>query len=337
MKRFRFGILLAVLVAILITATPVYADTADPDSTPIVNQFNLYRNVRETGDILLLIYADIPYASVPSTTVDETFIWRLIDTDDVTELGSSVGFPYNESGYNNNLFSMYWNATDVGSLGIIWGTGYTVRLSGNPAVFDTVPVYNYAIGSGVYSSTVDTDAVKAEIAARIIELGSLLDIAWGLSPTYSLLTETEATTVLSIYGEAFFRGAINGVQVMAPTAFFSVIRDIDVADRTWTSEYTTNLTNQWSGTWVETAQAAGEVLFGTTYDLLSIILLLGMSGGLLLGNIMLTGDHWNGLIDVSVIGVIGARLGMYDFAFLLLVAALCWIYISLKVWFGMIK
>jgi len=232
---------------------------------------------------------------------------------------------------------MYWNATDVGSLGIIWGTSYTVRLSGNPAVFDTVPVYNYAIGSGVYSSTVDTDAVKAEIAARIIELGSLLDIAWGLSPTYSLLTETEATTVLSIYGEAFFRGAINGVQVMAPTAFFSVIRDIDVADRTWTSEYTTNLTNQWSGTWVETAQAAGEVLFGTTYDLLSIILLLGMSGGLLLGNIMLTGDHWNGLIDVSVIGVIGARLGMYDFAFLLLVAALCWIYISLKVWFGMIK
>ena len=62
-----------------------------------------------------------------------------------------------------------------------------------------------------------------------------------------------------------------------------------------------------------------------------------MSVGLLIGNISLTGDHWNGLVDVAVIGVIGARLGMYDFAFLMLVAALCWIYIGTKVWFGMIK
>ena len=52
---------------------------------------------------------------------------------------------------------------------------------------------------------------------------------------------------------------------------------------------------------------------------------------------MITGDHWNGLVDVAVIGVIGARLGLYDFGFLLLAAAMCWLYISAKVWFGMIK
>jgi len=232
---------------------------------------------------------------------------------------------------------MFFTAAEVTTLGIVWGTNYTIRLSGNPAVFDDVPVYNYSIAAGDYSLLVTQADVQAELAARIIVIAGLLDVEWGLSPIYSLLTEAEASTVLSIYGEAFFRGAINGLQALAPLVFFSVIRDIDVADRTWTDEYTTNLTDQWSGTWVETATAAGQVLFGTTYDLLSIILLLGMSGGLLLGNIMLTGDHWNGLIDVSVIGIIGARLGMYDFAFLLLVAALCWIYISLKVWFGMIK
>jgi len=336
-KRFRIGILLAVLVAVLLTATPVYADTADPDSPPIVTQKDIYRNIRETGDMLILIYANIPYASLPDTPVNETFIWRLIDTDGTTELGSTVGYPYNESGYNQNLYSMYFTAAEVTTLGIVWGTSYTIRLSGNPAVFDDVPIYNYTINAGDYSLAVTQADVQEEIAERVIVIAGLLDLEWGLSPAYSLLTEAEASTVLSIYGEAFFRGAINGLQAMAPAAFFSVIRDIDVADRTWTDEYTTNLTDQWSGTWVETATAAGQVLFGTTYDLLSIILLLGMSGGLLLGNIMLTGDHWNGLIDVSVIGIIGARLGMYDFAFLLLVAALCWIYISLKVWFGMIK
>ena len=62
-----------------------------------------------------------------------------------------------------------------------------------------------------------------------------------------------------------------------------------------------------------------------------------MAGGLLVGNIMLTGDHWNGFVDVALLGVIGARLGMFDLAFLILVAAGCWIYIGTKVWFGLIK
>ncbi len=116
-----------------------------------------------------------------------------------------------------------------------------------------------------------------------------------------------------------------------------VIRTIDVPERTWDPEYSENVTSQWEGTWIETAQEGGKALFGTTYDLLSIIMLLGMCGGLLIGNIMLTGDHWNGLIDIVAFGVIGARLGMYDLAFLILIAALCWIYISAKIWFGLIR
>jgi len=66
-------------------------------------------------------------------------------------------------------------------------------------------------------------------------------------------------------------------------------------------------------------------------------MLLVMAGGLLIGNIMLTGDHWNGMVDVALLGVIGARLGMFDLGFLILVAAICWIYIGTKVWFGLIK
>ena len=341
MKRLGIGILLALLAGLML-ATPVYADTPDPDSNPAIDTTNIYRNLRETGDMLVVVYANIPYATPPSTPVTQTFTWRLMDTDNVTELGSTVGYAYNvgthqDDGFGYNVWSMYFSADNVTSLGIVWGTSYPLRLSGNPAVFDAPPVYNFPISLVDYSTLTDTADVKAELAARILNIAGDLESKWGLTATYSLLAQSETATVLSIYGEAFFRGAIHGLQAFAPAVFSVVIREIDISDRDWDPEYSENVTGQWAGTWAETAREAGKALFGTEYDLLSIIMLLVMSVGLLIGNIMLTGDHWNGLVDVAILGVIGARLGMYDLAFLILVAAVCWIYIGMKIWFGLIK
>ena len=337
MKRLRSGILLALLAAILLSAMPVYADTPDPDSNPKLEDTNIYRNLLEPGDMLAIIYANIPYATIPDLPVTQTFIWRLISTDNVTEFGSTVGYAYNDDGYGYNVYSMYFTAAEFTALGIVWGTSYNIRLSGNPAAFDTPPVYNYPINASDYSSLTVTADVQAELAARILTIAADLYNKWGLASIYSLLTQNETATVLSIYGEAFFRGAIHGLQAMAPTVFSVVIRAIDIDPREWSDNYTANLTSQYTGTWVDTAQAAGKTLFGTDYDLLSMIMLLVMAGGLLIGNIMLTGDHWNGLVDVALLGVIGARLGMFDLALLILAAAICWIYIGAKIWFGLIK
>lgn len=337
MKRFRLGILLALLATLLLSATPAYADTPDPDSTPSIDQTNIYRNLIETGDMLVLIYANIPYATTPDLPVTQTFIWRLIHTDNVTELGSTLGYAYNDDGYGYNVYSMYFSAAEFTALGLVWGTSYTIRLSGNPAAFDTPPVYNFTINAADYSALTATADVQAELAARILTLAGSLDNRWGLATVYSLLTQNETATVLSIYGEAFFRGAIWGLQAMAPTAFSVIVRAIDVEDRAWDEEYAENLTAQWGGTWADTAQAAGKALFGTDYDLLSMIMLLVMAGGLMVGNIMLTGDHWNGMVDVALLGVIGGRLGMLDLGFLFLFAALCLMYIGTKIWFGIIR
>lgn len=342
-KAIRIGLLLALLAALLLSATPVYADTPDPDSTPTLDTINIYQNLLKDGDWLVLIYANIPYDTPPSTPVTQTFTWSLVDSDNVTEFGSTVGYAYNvgthdDDGFGYNVWSMYFNADNVSNLGMLWGTTtYTARLAGNPVVFDTPPIYNYYINAIDYSSLTVTADVKAELAARILNIAADLENKWGLTSNYSLLTQTETATVLSVYGEAFFRGAIYGLQAFAPAVFSVLIRIIDVDPRAWTDNYTANLTGQWSGTWTETAREAGKALFGTDYDLLSIILVLIMGGGLLIGNLMLTGDHWNGLIDVTVWSVIAARLGMYDLAFLILMAAMCWIYISMKVWFGLIK
>jgi len=344
MKKHRLITLLGLLVVLLLPATPCYADTPDPDSTPTVVQFDVYRNLRETGDRLLLIYANIPYGTIPDTLVDETFIWSMLDTDNVTELGSTTGCAYNvgthqDDGFGYNVYSMYWDSANVTALFTPgdWGTPYRVKLAGNPAVFDTPPEYNYTISAGDYSTETVSADVQAELADRVLAIATDLDIKWGLSATYSLLVEEEAGPTLSTYGQAFFRCAIYGLQALAPGAFPVEIRLIDIDHRDWDPEYSVNATGQWEGTWIDTAQAAGKALFGTTYDLLSIIMLLVMGVLLVIGNLMLTGDHWNGLVDVAILMVIGARLGMYDLAFLILVAAMCWMYIGTKIWFGVIK
>jgi len=317
-----------------LSATPAYADTLDPDSDPTIDEINVYRNVLETGDWLLIVLANIPYGTIPDTPVTQTYRWQLMDTDNITELGNTLGTNYNDDGYGYNVYSMYWSAANVTGLDMVWNTSYQLRLSGNPVVFVTPPVYNFNINAADYSTLTATADVKAGIAARILTLAGDLDSKWGLAVTYSLLTQNETATVLSIYGEAFFRGAIYGLQAMAPAAFSVVIRAIDIDDRVWDDEYADNLIAQYAGTWVDTAKAAGMVLFGTTYDLLSIIILLVLSGFLMYGNTTLTGDHWNGFIDVALLAVIGARLAMYDLAFLGLTAFICFFYISAKIWYG---
>jgi len=338
MIKRRIILLFLVVLMMLFSASPVYADTADPDAAPVIESFNVYRNLIETGDMLMLIYTNIAYTVQPDTPVTATFIWRLYDMDGVTLLGTGQSNNYNQDGYGYNVYSFYFSAAEFTALGMVWGSTYPVRLSGNPAVFLTPPVYNYVLAVTDYSSETVQANVQADLAARILVISKELNNRWGLvAPGGGLLSESEIGTILSIFGESFWRGAVNGIQSMAPAAFSVIIRVIDVAARDWTSNYTDNLTNQWAGTWIETAQEGGKVLFGTDYDLLSVMMILLFAAGLLVGNIMLTGDNWNGWADVSVIGVVGARLGMFDFAILMLIVAAAWLYISAKVWFGLIK
>lgn len=326
MKILRVFVVIAVIMAALLWATPVFADTSLPDQAPTVESINAYRNLLETGDVLILVFANIPYETVPPDPVTETFIWRLIDTDGTTELGNTVGYAYQDSGYGWNLYSMYFSAADA----LTWGNLYYVKLYGNPSAFDDPPEYTYQMAADDYSSLTESAAVKAELATRILNISADLEIKWSLSSDY-LLT-LELGTVLSVYGESFFRGAIFGLQALAPALFRFAVTDLDTADRAWTDDYSANLTTQYTGTWVDTAKAAGGTLFGTSYDLLSIIIVGVLCLGVLIGNIVLTGDAFNGIIDASFIFIICARIGMYGLGYLAVVAAICIIYMGTRIW-----
>lgn len=315
------------LVIVLVVPTLAYADTPDPDSAPSLERLDVYRNLLETGDRCYIWEANIPYATTPDTLVTETFYWELLDTDGVTVLGTTTGYAYNSDGYGYNVYSMYFDAADA----LTWEATYTLRLSGNPAVFDVPPQYSFPVNVSDYTSLTDSDANKAALADTIIQIASDLDARWGLSTTSTLVLETESSTVLSIYGESVFRGSVYGCQALAPAAFRFIIEDLDAADRTWNLNYSGNLSAQYSGTWIDPAKTAGGTIFGVGYDLLSIIITLGMCIGLIWCNIKITNDHWNALMDVAIVLVTAPKIDLFPLTFTALVCAMAAMYTGTKV------
>lgn len=322
------SLLIAMLVFTVIPGTIALADQADPDSTPTV-EIDFYRNLLETGDVLCLIYANIPYASTPTASVGDAFIWSLIDTDNVTELGTDTGYAYVDNGYGYNVFSMYFDADES----LTWSGNYTVRLSGNPLVFADPPVYNYTVSSDDYSDITDSYLAQLELSFRLIAIAGQLDTEWGLDSSESLIYESEIGSLLSIYGEVVFRNAIYGLQALCPMIFRFAVGDTEVTDRTYTEEYAENLSSQYAGTWVATAQQGGADLAGTSYDWMTTMVCLVIAVVAVFGGMALAaGDFWSGMVDGAIVLVGFARLGFFELAAVGLVAGMCWIYISGKMW-----
>ena len=119
---------------------------------------------------------------------------------------------------------------------------------------------------------------------------------------------------------------------MVPQIFRFVVTDMEVTERTWDPEYSANLTSQWADTWVETAQDAGATLFGTDYDLSSLLIVAGLSIGMVFCGLMVAGDTWGGVIDGSVVLILGSKLAFFGLGYLGLIASLCMLCIAARMW-----
>jgi len=317
-------LLFIVLMLMLLPVTPIYA-IDEPDSIPVVQKIDIYRNLREAGDQLILIYANIPYAALPDVPVSDAFYWKLMAMDGVTELGVTTGYAYNDFGYGWNLYSMYFAAADNWT----WGLEYGIKLAGNPIEFPGGYEKSYAIATSDYTSYTSQADNQDALQVRLIAIANDLDSRWALAS--SLLYQSEAGQKLSADGEAFFRGAIFGLQSLCPGIFNVALTNLDIADRVWDEEYSENVTGQYAGTWIGTSKAAGAALFGGTTDMATIMLVL--IGGILLvvGTVLLTGSYWAGLIVIGFFMIVTGRLGLYPLGFLALIGALSIIYTGFKV------
>ena len=249
--------------------------------------------------------------------------------DGSTELTQALGYDYFDGGYGYNVISFYFSQADAPA----WGQNYILTLSGSLTAFVTPPKYNFQITSSDYSSA-SASTVKDEIAANILLLASDLTNKWGLTSDESLLLEIETGTVLSIYGEAFFRGAIYGIQALAPSLFRLEISNIGaLIDRTWGTEYTSNLITQYSGSYIQPAMEAGNSFLGVDYNLFGILGTLAICALIIFANWYLAGGNlWRCFIEATPPLIISTRLGMWGMGELGLIAAIGWLYISSKVW-----
>lgn len=327
MKRLLICFITAITL-ILIIAAPVYAIDL-PDSTPTVPEIYCWRNVLETDDFLCVILENTPYTTTPDVNYSEAFLWRFMDTDGTTELAQSLGSNYNESGYGYNVIGWYFDAASAPT----WGQSYYLTLSGNPAHFASPPQYSYQINAGDYSALTDTDDVQAAIAARVLLLANDLDSYWGLTSDESLLLEIETGTVLSTYGEAFFREALYGLQAYAGEAFRLIINDVNIEDRTWNTNYSSNLTIQYSGSYIDPAMTAGQNMLDVNYNLFGLIGVIILCIGVIITEWFISGgDMWEKLIPCAAILVIAARLGVMGLGELALLAAVSWLFVDAKIW-----
>jgi len=318
------------LPVFLVLALPMtaLADMEDPDSPPTIVQLHVYRHLLETGDRLFVAYFNNPYAELPDDPANKTYIWELIDDDGITVLGSTTGYSYVYSGYGYQVISFYFSAAE--SLDWDPATTYTIKLRGNPIIFDTPPAYNFPVSSSSYTSYNTTVQNQAQLAFDILVIADELDGFWAL--TVSLLSDDEAGQYLSYFGQGYFRGCITSVQSMAPTIFPLALRNIDVVSRNWTDAYVTDLANQNTGTWIETAQEASKTLFVVNYDILSVIILLVLVVLIVVANLMITGDQWNGLMDASIVAILCTRIGLFGLGYLSLAVALAIVFIGIKFW-----
>lgn len=315
-------IFIACVVTLLLASTAYAIDL--PDDDPSIENIDAYRNILETGDMLVIVYENTPYEDTPDEPYSESFIWRMYDTDEETELAQAVGADYFEYGYGYNIISFYFDADDAPT----WEQAYPIVYTGTATAFAEPPEYNFVMASPDYSSITDTELVKVAIAERIIEIALDLNIKWGLSTTYFLTDEFETGTRLSVYGQSFFREAIYGCQGMAPTAFPFSLGSITNEDREWTDAYADELAGIYTGTSLEDPITAGEELLDVDYNLMGMLIILGLIVMIIFAHWYLgSNNRWTGLVESAPAIVIGTRVGMMGMVEASFITALLFLYI----------
>lgn len=323
-RLIRVAIIMVAALAAVMMPLPVHADQPDPDSVTI-DDIHINRSLLHSNDILLYFTPNVAYAAGPDTPIDDAFDFRLIDTDNVTVLFSREAYDFANDGYGPTLVSFYAdNATAP-----TWGEEYIIRITGKPSVFDDPPVYDFPIAASDYTSETTQEANQSEVRANIISIARSLST----SMSVDLLEETDVGTVLSAYGEEFFRNAIPGLQAMVPDLFQVVIYQPNYTPRDWTNEQSDNYSGTYSGT------AEGSASSGFWGSMIGINFSLGMAMPVVIGCILfivasvkVNSQPFSGFLNSAAAIIISGPAGIIPMAIVSIGATLMGFYSSIRLW-----
>lgn len=331
-KSFLIAFILSILTLPLFIA-PVHATAiSNPDSAPTITSVSIHTSLVESGDMCITGIYNIPYATLPTTvvdsawTADKAFIIRLIHTDGVTELGTITPYTYfTSNGYNQGAFLFYFPAATAPT----WGADYIIRVSENPALFTTSLSWDTTISTSAYAAILTQSYNQADLADKVITISGTLEGAYSVD----LLSTSGGRTVLSTTGENYYRGAMYGLQAMAPSLFFLQSAPIDYTATTWSTGTFDAYATRFTGTWVGTAQAATATQFGLPEQVLMSIPIIVLCLLAVIFSSLLVKKIEPGWVLACLFAILGALLGWIPMALFAVIYQTMAIYVS-WIWLG---
>ncbi len=323
------------LLPLLWLAMPVMAIGA-PTGTPLAFNFHVNRNLITSGDYLFYGRYDLPYSSTPTEPVNNTYIFRLLETATGAERGAIVPYPFFDNGYNEGVFSFYF--TD----NITWEGNYTVQIAQNPFYFASPQTWNYDItASSAFSPHVTQESNQAELTSNI-----KLDATWLKTyySDYDLLESSAGGQVLSNPdGENYFRGAIPGLQAMASDLFLVQVLSENVTARAWTTAQFDTYKGRFDSSWAGVSENATANQFGLTrttlmasiFSIPVILCFIVVSArkwkriepGLIFGIVVMIGTSLMGWFPMGLFAVIMQLLIIY-LAYIIFKGQFSWHFLS---------
>jgi len=215
MKR----LLLTLMVVVVLSPVGyAFAAITAPDSISI-NTISAFRNLAEDGDVAIMFHYSMPYASdnYSTTPASQSTVFTLKDTDNVTIL--QTGAPYvtplfGSNGYGEGVGAFYFSAAD----NFTWNAAVTINIAGLPNYYEKESNSPPLTLSDYVSAT-------TQEANRLLMKDYILLECDKLTASYSdtgvvLKATSDVGSVLSGYGESYFRGVVPGLQDLVPALFY---------------------------------------------------------------------------------------------------------------------
>lgn len=251
--RNRLLRLTALAIIGLLLITSVAFAIVNPDSmawgTGTTATYNIFENVLETGDWLIVAEADVAYAVTPTDyTAEEAFLFELVDTDGTTLVSTTL------NDYDNRPISIYLSAARVTALALVSGTAYDIRVTGNPLVFPsqtgntieaTLAVTDYIDQNLGASSDPPTDNVLRNFCILMMQHIEAHD-----APVDDYLVYVQGYQYLTIEGADIMIEAILGLTTMCPILFQAGVEVMtsDAPETTGTYAVTLTPAQKWGQT-----------------------------------------------------------------------------------------
>lgn len=300
---------LVALISIIWLSSPAFANDEPDEMVDALYDIRIFEDLITTGDFLAIVPYDIPFASTPDETINDTFLFRMLDGS--TELGVVTAYPYYDKGYGKGVVSFYFES------GTTWETAYTFRIQENPTYYPAALYWDFVINASNYSS--DSDQSEA-LRAKIIDVGSYLSIEYD----QELLTTAEGLTVLSTYGGLYFLNAIPGLQTMSPELFYLQVRTPSYEKRTWSYTLAESMRTRYDGTFIGDFMTGSAGMFSTTSSVAGNMISILLFAAIIFVSIRwFKGNTLSGFMDGYAFLLLLMLLGWFDMVLAGLMAFIC--------------